>query len=802
MSAARRPACVRAFAKLRAPLEAELRDGCRDKIVLGGMEALVERTAEEGEDAETGRRLRVAFRGYRSLNGAGRKALVERVLVWLDGGELTLPAASAVHTPATPVRPDSPLDSPVQYLKGIGPHRATRLAELGIRTVGDLLRHYPTRHEDRGALKSLARVTVGRKESVCVRVVLKGDTERRKGMQITRVPVADDTGRAWLVWFNQPYRAEQFTPGTRVYIFGRVSEFNGQLQFQQPEFEFAGDDNEEKPGDPPPQQTGLVPLYPATHGVYQSHFRRAVRAALEHLPPSLPDPLPAEVRGRQRLLDLAEALRQIHFPADPAALEQARRRLVFEEFFLLQTVILQRRRRVRTAAVGIRFNATVPRVLPFVRALSFPLTAAQKRVVEEIFADMRSERPMNRLLHGDVGSGKTVVAACALYLAVQDGYQVAVMAPTEVLAEQDARVFADMLTPHGIRVELLVGGRPAVEKRRVQEDLAAGRLPVVVGTHALIQETVSFARLGLVVIDEQHRFGVRQRANLQSKGKRPDVLVMSATPIPRTLALTVYGDLEVSVIDEFPPGRRPVVTRRFTRKAERRRAYEFVRQQLRNGFQAYVICPLVEESEKLEYVRAATAEAQRLQQTVFPEWRVGLLHGRMSPAEKEAVMQQFRAGEIQVLTATTVVEVGVDVPNASVILIQDADRFGLAQLHQLRGRVQRSTHQSYCILLGYPKTDEARRRLDAMVETNDGFRIAEVDLQLRGPGEFYGTRQHGMPDLRIADLLRDVDLLLQAREEAARLVERDPALAHPDHAPLAEAVAAFWGEKLALADVS
>jgi ATP-dependent DNA helicase RecG len=475
---------------------------------------------------------------------------------------------------------------------------------------------------------------------------------------------------------------------------------------------------------------------------------------------------------------------------------------VFEELLLLQTAIVQRRQRLRAGPGGLSFNATVQRVLPFVRSLSFSLTGAQKRVVEEIFADMRSERPMNRLLHGDVGSGKTVVAACALYMAAQEGYQTALMAPTEVLAEQHARVFSGMLTSHGVQVRLLTGSLPAAEKRQVHEEIGDGRTHVIVGTHALIQESVTFHRLGLVVIDEQHRFGVRQRAQLRDKGRQPDVLIMSATPIPRTLALTVYGDLDVSVIDEYPPGRRPVLTRRFGRKRQWDRAYEFVKQQLRNGYQAFIICSLVEESEKLDDVKAATAEAERLQRSVFSDWRVGLLHGRLTATEKEETMDRFRAGELDVLVATTVVEVGVDVPNAAVILIQDADRFGLAQLHQLRGRVQRSSHQSYCILLGHPKTDESEGRLQAMVETNDGFRIAETDLQLRGPGEFYGTRQHGMPDLRLADLIRDVELLLLAREEAARLIHRDPELTDPAHGPLAAAVKAFWGTKLPAAEVS
>jgi ATP-dependent DNA helicase RecG len=419
----------------------------------------------------------------------------------------------------------------------------------------------------------------------------------------------------------------------------------------------------------------------------------------------------------------------------------------------------------------------------------------------EMRADMESTKPMNRLLHGDVGSGKTVIAAFALYGAVVNGYQGAMMAPTEILAEQHYRVLSNLLQPLGIEPVLLTGSLSAREKKRIHSDIAEGRMQVVVGTHALIQEGVAFHRLGLAVVDEQHRFGVMQRAALAQKGYNPDVLVMSATPIPRTMALTVFGDLDVSVLDEMPPGRQPIITKSL-KTHQRDRAYEFVRKEVKAGRQAYVVCPLVEESEKLEYLRAATALAERLQEEVFPDLRVGLVHGRMSAQEREEVMTAFRHRELDVLTSTTVIEVGVDVPNATVMLIEDAERFGLAQLHQLRGRVGRGEFQSYCLLISNSPNEDSKARLKAMTDTNDGFKIAEQDLLLRGPGEFYGTRQHGLPDFRLANIVRDVELLLLARQEAFELVKRDPQLSLSEHQPLKEALKRFWGGKLEMVSVS
>jgi len=512
----------------------------------------------------------------------------------------------------------------------------------------------------------------------------------------------------------------------------------------------------------------------------------------------LPEILPLEIRRRHGLLDRVDAVRQAHFPDSEADAANAHRRLAFEEFFLLQVGLLLRRR-VETETAGIAFRVDGERVRRFLAALPFALTKAQRRVIGEIEADMAEPKPMNRLLQGDVGSGKTVVAAVALLHAVENGYQGALMAPTEILAEQHYHTLRRYLAPVDVVPTLLRGEMPAAEKRDALERIRTGQAAIVVGTHALIQDAVEFANLGLVITDEQHRFGVLQRAKLRKKGVMPDTLVMTATPIPRTLALTAYGDLAVSVLDELPPGRKPVETKHFT-EADRPHLYRFLESQLAKGRQAYVVYPLIDESEKLEDVQAATEAAERLAQ-LFPKRRVGLLHGRFSSEEKQEVMRRFHAGEIDLLVSTSVVEVGVDIPNATVMVIENAERFGLAQLHQLRGRVGRGEHASYCALVGNPRTEEGKRRLAVMVETNDGFRIAEEDLLLRGPGELLGTRQAGLPDLKVASLVRDGRILEEARREAEALLAGDPELRHPEHQLLREQMVRRWRGKLRLASV-
>jgi ATP-dependent DNA helicase RecG len=605
----------------------------------------------------------------------------------------------------------------------------------------------------------------------------------------------DRSGYLTLVWFNQPYLDKVLARGQTLVLHGKVTRFGGgPLRMQHPDFEIVNDGDDER------LHTGrLVPIYPLTEGLTQRSLRSLLWRVVEAYASKVPEPLPEPILKRRKFLRLADALSAIHFPENEIAARAARRRLVFDDFFLLQLGLAIRRHR-ETRQLGLVINPPGELVARFRRSLPYSLTPAQERVREEIRRDMARPYPMNRLLQGDVGSGKTVVAALAILTAVEAGYQAALMAPTEILAEQHLLTLTALLEHSGVRLALLTSGIKGKEREALLAGTRAGLIDCVVGTHALIQEGVEFRRLGLAVADEQHRFGVVQRASLRAKGDNPDVLVMTATPIPRTLALTLYGDLDVSVIDQMPPGRQPVVTVSRT-EARRAQIYAFLKGEIEAGRQGYVVCPLVEESEVSD-LKAATLMAEQLGSEVFPEYRVGLLHGRMGFAEKEAVMRAFKAGEIKILVSTTVIEVGIDVPNASVLLVEHAERFGLSQLHQLRGRIGRGPWKSYCILLASGNSSaEARRRLDAMTQTQDGFRIAEADLRLRGPGDFFGTRQSGLPEFRVADLLKDGAVLEEARREALAVVEGDPGLAKPEHRQLREALLARWRGKLDLASV-
>jgi ATP-dependent DNA helicase RecG len=691
------------------------------------------------------------------------------------------------------------LQAPLQYLKGVGPQRAKLLSRLGLETIEDALFFIPGRHEDRSHLTPFSELAEGIAQSCAGTVVRVNPPPRGNPRVPLSVTFRDGAGYLTAVWFKQPYLQEKFDKvrerGQRVFLHGRIARFrNGPLQMQHPDYEVVEDDEDET------LHTGrLVPIYPLTEGLPQRWLRSLLWRVVDEHAAKVPESLPEAVRRRRRLSALPDVVRAIHFPQTEEELAAARRRLVFDDFFLFELGLAIRRQREGRQR-GIALAPAGELVARLRRLLPFTLTGAQERVWEEIRRDLAVPHPMNRLLQGDVGSGKTVVAALALLTAVEAGYQAAVMAPTEILAEQHLLTLRQWLPPLDVPVELLTSAVKGRERQALLDGVKSGEIPCLVGTHALVQEGVEFRRLGLAVADEQHRFGVVQRATLRGKGDNPHVLVMTATPIPRTLALTLYGDLDVSVIDEMPPGRQPIVT---VARPEGTRAqiYVFLRQQIKEGRQVYVVCPLVEESEVLD-LKAATEMSERLKMEVFPDLNVGLLHGRLSFAEKEAVMRAFKDGQIQILVSTTVIEVGIDVPNASVMLVEHAERFGLSQLHQLRGRVGRGPWKSYCILLESGMlNDEARRRLEAMTQTNDGFRIAEVDLDIRGPGDFFGTRQSGLPEFRVADLLRDGRVLEEARQEAFALVASDADLRHPEHLALRQALLARWRGKLDLASV-
>ena len=701
--------------------------------------------------------------------------------------------ASPGSTPASPLR----LDAPLQYAKGVGPHRAALFERLGLVTAGDALNQFPRRYEDRREFVPFRNLRPGLPQATTGTVWQVVAPPRGRSRLPLKVAFRDPSSFLVGVWFNQPYLAQVFKRGQRVVLFGRVlpgGRGTRLLEMRQPEFEIIEDDE-----DGSLHMGRIVPVYPLTEGLSQ----RAVRALLYRIvgdtATQVPESLPEPLRRRRGLLGATDAYRAIHFPESLEAAEAARRRFVFEDFLLLQLGLAIRRRR-EALVPGHAIDPPGALVARLLAGLPFELTRAQRRVFQEIRADLARLSPMNRLLQGDVGSGKTVVALMALLTAVEAGYQGVLMAPTEILAEQHLVTVRALLASLGVPVALLTAGQKGREREAALAAARSGDTPIVVGTHAVIQEGVLFHRLGLAVVDEQHRFGVLQRASLRAKGQHPDVLVMTATPIPRTLALTLYGDLDVSVLDELPPGRQPINTQ-WRSEAKRPQIYDFIRRELAEGRQAYVVYPLVEETEASD-LRAATVMAERLQGEVFPEYRVGLVHGRMGLEAKDAVMRGFTVGEIHVLVATTVIEVGIDVPNAAVMLIEHAERFGLAQLHQLRGRVGRGHARSYCILLTSGLlSEDAKRRLQTMCETQDGFRLAEVDLEIRGPGDFFGTRQAGLPEFRAGNLLTDGRLLQEARDEAFALIERDAGLGLPEHRPLREALVSRWRDRLDLASV-
>lgn len=675
----------------------------------------------------------------------------------------------------------APMHVPVRFVKGVGAKGAQVLAEskFEIRSVQDLLQHYPRRHLDFSETKSIREAGVGQEVTLIGEVTaIRPPPPGRKKFPL-KATISDGTSRISLVFFNQPWRANQLRKGTLVAAKGKISTFGRERQMTSPMVDVIKEAEE---------VIKIVPIYPATAEIHTAWLRRLIKETLENFTP-LSDPLPPELRRRHGLMERTTAMTEYHFPTEMKDKWEARERLVFDELFTLQIGLAYRKRRIEQETVGIGHKVEAKLAGQFIDDLPFELTAAQVRSIKEVEADMARSVPMHRLLQGEVGSGKTVVALYAALLAVQGGYQAAIMAPTEVLASQHFLTISTLLWSRaslfgGPEVVLLTGSVPAAKRREALARIADGSADIVVGTHALIQEGVDFSNLGLAVVDEQHRFGVHQRIALREKsqgGGTPDVLIMTATPIPRTLALTLYGDLDVSVLDELPEGRQPIETA-IVEESARQGAYDLVREEARAGRQAYVITPLIEESDKLQ-VRSAEIEAERLATEVFPDLRVAKLHGRMRPGQKEAVMTSFRRGDVDVLISTTVVEVGVDVPNATVMLVEDADRFGLSQLHQLRGRIGRGDHPSKCLLFAssLEEVDEeerraARERLKALESTNDGFELANRDLELRGAGTIMGTRQAGWSDLRLTNLVKDIDILKRARDEAFSMIESDPEL--------------------------
>lgn len=687
------------------------------------------------------------------------------------------------------------LGTPVQYVKGIGPRLAEVLAAKDIRTVGDLLHYLPFRYEDRANPRGIAELRAGEMATVIAEVRNSGLFRTRR-MPIFQMSAGQGRARLRCLWFNATYLKDRFQPGQMVALYGKVEQdqYSGELQIIQPQFEILNEPSNSDAEAVAEAKVAasleigrIVPIYEATgQGRLTSRwFRRIIHSALQNLTPELPESVPAVVRARLNLVSPREAFQKVHWPDTGESLHDlqssrtpAHIRLIFEELFMVE-LGLELRRRQQRAETGIPFRLDEPVREAIKKILPFHPTEAQKRVLKEIATDMKSSSPMRRLLQGDVGSGKTIIAFEAAIIAMENGYQVALMAPTEILAQQHYFSARRILEPAGYRILLLTGSVEQDRKREIRRHLSQGNVQLVIGTHALIERKVEFNNLGLVIVDEQHRFGVLQRFKLMKKSEgralpvqpvgEPDVLVMTATPIPRTLALTLYGDLDISILDEMPPGRTPITTRRVADDSADE-VWKFVRQQVSRGQQAYVVYPVIEENEDTE-LKAAIKMYKELSRKIFPDLKIGLLHGRMDADLKEQVMRLFQKGEIQILVSTTVIEVGVDVANASVMVIEHAERFGLAQLHQLRGRIGRGAAKSYCVLMtGGKISEEGERRLDAMVRTNDGFQIAELDLELRGPGEFFGTRQAGMPSFRVASLVRDRDLLEIAKREAAAVL--------------------------------
>ncbi len=679
------------------------------------------------------------------------------------------------------------LNKDIQYIKGVGPNRATLLKKLNINTLNDLITYFPRDYEDRGKCKNIAELENGEEALISGYPVGRiNEIRTRRNMTIYKLIVRDETGTCTMVWYNQSYLKNIFMGNKRYKFYGRVKKNLTSCEMNSPVYEL----NESN------RNTGkIIPIYPLTYSLSQNTIRKIIETGLNDIDGKLEEKMPDYLREQYNLLSYNDAIHKIHFPKDFDEFKKARYTLAFEELLSMQLALLTLKNKYEGEKNGIAFDKDA-KMIDMISKLPFKLTKAQLRVLEEIDNDMESDRPMNRLLQGDVGSGKTVVALIAAYKAVKSGYQATIMAPTAILASQHLESFTELLKDTGIKCELLISGITKKKKEQILEDLANGDIDILIGTHAILEENVVFKNLGLVVTDEQHRFGVRQRTIIAEKGSNPDVLVMTATPIPRTLALILYGDLDISIIDELPPNRKKIETYAVTKGMEFR-VNAFIEKNIKEGRQCYVVCPLVEESEEIN-ARSVMEIYEEYKTKIFPNFRVEYLHGKMRPKEKDAIMSEFSNGNIDILVSTTVIEVGVNVPNSNIMIIENAERFGLAQLHQLRGRVGRGEYQSYCILKYQGSSDIIRQRMKVISSTNDGFIISEKDLELRGSGEFFGTRQHGIPEFKIANLFEDIDLLKLAQGISFKIIGKDPLLVSPENAQLRKMVREKFSDRIEL----
>lgn len=677
------------------------------------------------------------------------------------------------------------LSKDVKYVKGVGPSRVKLLNKLNIFTLEDLITYFPRDYENRGNVKDIAELIDGEVALIDVICVSRMSEIRiRKNMTICKLIVRDETGTLTITWFNMSYLKNNFKLGEKYKFFGKVKRTPRGFEMMSPVFDMENKSN----------NTGrIIPIYPLTYNLSQNVIRKIIENGLNEVKGDLEETLPEYIKEKYGLLEINKAIYEIHFPGNFEGYNNAKKRLAFEEILIMQLALLNLKNKYNVNDDGISFSKDI-KMSEIIATLPYKLTKAQERVLEEIECDMENVKPMNRLLQGDVGSGKTAVSIVSAYKAVKSGYQVAVMAPTAILAKQHLENFRKMLSAFEIKCELLVSGITKRQKEAILEDLKLGKIDVIIGTHALLEENVEFKNLGLAITDEQHRFGVRQRETINTKGKNPDVLIMSATPIPRTLALILYGDLDISIIDELPPGRQKIDTFAVSKQMEER-VNEFIRKQIEEGRQCYIVCPLVEETEEVK-ADAVLELTEKYKNKIFPEYKVEYIHGKLKPKEKESIMEKFKNKEIDILISTTVIEVGVDVPNANIMVIENAERFGLATLHQLRGRVGRGEYKSYCILKYQGKSKLTKQRMEVMTKTNDGFVISEKDLELRGSGEFFGTRQHGLPELKIANLFQDMELLKRVQSVAISIMEEDPELNQEKNHVLAEQIEKKFAKRI------